>query len=104
MFRFIAAALLLAAPVQAHPGHEVFTNEGQCYNISTEEYSDCTLYHGTNSFIIEDEYAVWTFTEEFNMGFSNYYSVERDGEYAMGDICWSSHEGIHCRGFAFLYG
>ena len=104
MFRFIAAALLLITPVQAHPGHDIFENEGQCHNIATDEYSECKLYRNTDYFLIEDEYAIWTFTEEFDMIFGVYYSVERDGEYAMSDICFTSHEGIHCRSFSFLYG
>ena len=104
MFRFIAAALLLVLPAQAHPGHEIFENEGQCHNIVTEDYSDCKLYRNINYFVIQDEYATWTFTEEFDMILGVYYYVERDGEYAMNDICWTSDKGIHCRQFSFLYG
>lgn len=104
MFRFIAAALLLAAPVQAHPHHEVFTNEGHCYDIATEVKTDCVLIHNRDYFIINDGTFVWTFTERLDMFFAEYYVVDVGGFQQQDDICYTSDSGIHCRSFSFLYG
>lgn len=103
MFRFIVAALLLVAPVQAHPGHENYEVGGECVSINEEKGSPCYITSLGDTFIITDAHYIWTFEQIFDMVFAEYYTVSLNGEYLRDDVCWKSARGIHCRKFSFIY-
>ena len=105
MLRYLLAAILITIPtsVQAHPGHD-YHRDGQCKTIGNDTGTPCSLVSTNSNFVIVDGDNTWKYTEQINMLFGIYYSVEMNGELVGNDICWKSPQGIHCRNFSFVHG